>query len=218
MVKAAIFDMDGLIIDSEPLWEETYVERLVNLGVPREEITKPENKGRGAKAFFKHWFDTYPWGESPTVEELINQTHIEVEQLIRKKGTVLPGVIDTLKLLQAQKIPMAIASSSPLNLIETTITKLKLREYFMFYLTGAAEDFAKPHPAVFIHTANEMDIEYSQCLVFEDGLSGVIAAKAAQMKCIAVPSKAHRSDPRYCLADKTLDSLTEFNLTMLQKL
>lgn len=51
MIKAAIFDMDGLIIDSEPLWEETYVERLVALGVPRQEITKPENKGRGARDF-----------------------------------------------------------------------------------------------------------------------------------------------------------------------
>jgi len=218
MIKAAIFDMDGLIIDSEPLWEETYVERLVDLGVPREEITKPEYKGLGSRGFFKHWFVNYPWGDNPTVEELINKSTIEVEQLICKKGKALPGVINTLKLFQSQNIPMAISSSSPLNLIEATVDKLQIHKYFSFFHTGAAEDFAKPHPAVFIHTANEMGIEYSHCLVFEDSLPGVIAAKAAQMKCLAVPSKEHSSDPRFCIADKTLDSLTEFTLEILNTL
>ncbi|HVA96143.1 MAG TPA: HAD-IA family hydrolase [Candidatus Acidoferrales bacterium] len=218
MVKAAIFDMDGLIIDSEPLWEESYVEPLVRLGVPRAEITKPENKGRGAREFFKHWFVNYPWGDSPTVEELINKTTVEVEKLIRKKGKILPGVLDAFKLLQSRSVPMAVSSSSPLNLIEATVDTLHIREYFSLFHTGADEEFAKPHPAVFIHTAKEMEVEYSQCLVFEDSLSGVIAAKAAQMKCVAVPAKVHRSDPRYCIADKTLDSLTEFNISILQSI
>lgn len=210
--------MDGLIVDSEPLWEETYVERLVSLGVPREEITKPENKGRGAREFFRHWFVTYPWGENPTPEALTNESVVKVEQLIRQKGEALPGVIATIKLLKLQGIPMAVASSSPLHLIEATVDRLEIRDYFDFFHTGAAEDFAKPHPAVFIHTANEMGVGYSQCLVFEDSLSGVIAAKAAQMKCVAVPFKAHQSDPRFCIADKMLGSLEEFNLELLTDL
>lgn len=218
MVKAVIFDMDGLIIDSEPLWEETYVDRLVALGVPREEIFKPENRGKGVHNFFRYWFINYPWGESPTAEELANSSVEQVEVLMRTKGTALPGVISTLEALKSQKLPLAIASSSPLNLIETVVDKLQIRKYFDFYHTGAAEDFAKPHPAVFIHTANEMGVEYSQCLVFEDSLGGVIAAKAAQMKCIAVPENKHRSDPRYAIADKTLDSLEDFNLRMLESI
>lgn len=218
MIKAVIFDMDGLIIDSEPLWEETYVERLVALGVPRAEITKPEHKGRGAREFFRHWFIAYPWGDSPSAEELANESVAQVEQLIRQKGEALPGVVDTIKLIKAQGIPMAIASSSPLHLIEAAADRLQIRDYFDVFHTGAAEDFAKPHPAVFIHTANEMGVAYSQCLVFEDSLSGVIAAKAAQMRCIAVPAEAHRSDPRYCLADSTLGSLEEFSLELLAQL
>jgi sugar-phosphatase len=216
MIKAVIFDMDGLIIDSEPLWEEAYVDRLVGLGVPREEITKPENKGRGAREFFTHWAVSYPWGSSPTVEELSSESIDKVEQLIREKGKALPGVITTIQLLKSAGIPMAISSSSPLHLIEATADRLQIREYFDFFHSGAAEDFAKPHPAVFIHTANEMGMEYSQCLVLEDSLSGVIAAKAAQMKCLAIPPAAHRSDPRFCLADQTLNSLEDFTLDLLR--
>jgi mannitol-1-/sugar-/sorbitol-6-/2-deoxyglucose-6-phosphatase len=218
ILKAVIFDMDGLIIDSEPLWEETYVERLVKLGVPRTEITKPENKGRGAREFFKHWFVNYNWGEHPTAEELTQESVAKVEALIRQKGKALPGVQKTLDMLTSRNIPMAMASSSPLHLIEATVDTLGIREYFSFFHTGSAEDFAKPHPAVFIHTANEMGVDYSHCVVFEDSLAGVIAAKAAQMKCVAVPPKVHRADPRFCIADITLDSLENFSLELLEKL
>lgn len=218
MIKAAIFDMDGLIIDSEPLWEATYVKRLVALGVPREEITKTENKGTGAREFFEHWYITYPWGKDPSPEALAHESVTKVEQLIRQNGRALPGVINTIKLLRSRNITLAIASSSPLHLIEVAVDQLQIREYFDYFHTGATEDFAKPHPAIFIHTANEMNISYPQCLVFEDSLNGVIAAKAARMVCIAVPDAIHRSDPRYCIADKILDSLEEFNLQFLSTL
>lgn len=218
MIKAVIFDMDGLIIDSEPLWEETYVQRLVDLGVPHDEVMNPMYKGRGIRDFMKHWYMHYPWGDKPTPEELVNESVEGVEKLIRERGVAMPGVIDTIKALHGAGLPLAISSSSPLHLIEATADRLGLHDYFTFYHTGSAEEFAKPHPAVFIHTANEIGAEYSQCLVFEDSMSGVIAAKAAQMKCIAVPPPGRHDDPRYSIADKTLKSLEDFKLEMLETL
>lgn len=218
ILKAVIFDMDGLILDSEPLWEETYVERLVALGVPRSEITKPEHKGRGARNFFTFWYTNYPWGALPTVEELSNETISKMELLIKQKAVALPGVIDAIQRIKRLNVPMAIASSSPMYLIELTTKKLGIGGYFDFYHSGSTEDFAKPHPAVFMHTANEMGVACLNCLVFEDSLSGVIAAKAAQMKCIAVPTKKYLTDPRYCIADALIPSMEAFKFSMIEAL
>lgn len=218
MIKAIIFDMDGLLIDSEPLWEETYLERLVELGVPRSEIIKPDYRGRGARDFFNHWYTHYSWGEKPSADDLVKESVGMMHKLVKEKGQAMPGVIETLESLKPLGLPIAIASSSPLSLIEATVERLKVGEYFSYFHTGDAEDFAKPHPAVFIHTANEIGIDYTNCLVLEDAISGVIAAKAAQMKCIAVPSPDHISDQRFCLADITLSSLEEFDVSMLNQL
>lgn len=218
MIKAVIFDMDGLLIDSEPLWEETYVQRLVDLGVPREEVMNPMYKGNGIRDFMKHWYLHYSWGDTPSPEELANESVEGVEKLIREKGVALPGVMQTIKTLYDAGLPLAISSSSPLHLIQATVDKLDIDQYFTFYHTGSAEDFAKPHPAVFIHTANEIGIEYAHCVVFEDSISGVIAAKAARMKCIAVPPPGRDKDPRYSIADMTLKSLEEFKLEMIESL
>ena len=129
--------------------------------------------------------------------------------MIVENAQALAGVYTLLDELKQQNIPMALASSSAMSLIEAVVDKLNIRNYFQLLWSAEYEPFGKPHPGIFITTAKKLGVLPSQCLVFEDSVNGVIAAKAARMKCIAVPDSASLNDPRFAIADITVSSLLE---------
>lgn len=126
--------------------------------------------------------------------------------------------MELIKLLHSKNIPLAIASSSELKVISVVVDKLGIRNYIKVICSAEHEQFGKPNPAVYLTTAKKLGIKPENCLVFEDSPNGVLAAKAANMKCIAIPSMQVKKDPRFDLADKILDSLTKFNLRDLDTL
>ncbi|MFC2138153.1 HAD-IA family hydrolase, partial [Bacteroidota bacterium] len=93
---------------------------------------------------------------------------------------------------------------------DTSIDKLKIRNYFNMIHSGDEEEYGKPHPVVYINAAKKLRIKSINCLVFEDSLVGVIAAKAARMKVVAIHQNDDDNKPKYAVADLQLDSLTEF--------
>ena len=110
---------------------------------------------------------------------------------------------------------MALASSSHEILIQTVIKKLSLEKYFLVTRSGQHEKYGKPHPQIFISTAQALNVYPTDCIVFEDSLNGILAAKAARMYCIAVPDIHRFNEPRMAIADLKLKSLEEFNLEMI---
>jgi sugar-phosphatase len=98
------------------------------------------------------------------------------------------------------------------------VDTLNIRDYFEVIYSGEHEPYLKPHPGVFISTAALLKVEPRHCLVFEDAPAGVLAAKAARMKCVAVPERAHKFDPFIQTADMVINSLEQFDDTTLQKL
>jgi sugar-phosphatase len=98
-----------------------------------------------------------------------------------------------------------------MELIEVVIDKLNIREYFDVLWSAQYEDYGKPHPAIFLNVAQKLNISPKDCIVFEDAINGVLAAKAARMYCIAVPEEISFNDPRFAIADKKIPNL----LTML---
>jgi sugar-phosphatase len=128
----------------------------------------------------------------------------------------LPGVIQTLELCKSNGYKIALASSSAMSLINVVVDKLNIRHYFDLLVSAEFEPYGKPHPSVFITTANQLNVLPTECLVFEDSVNGMIAAKAARMKCIVVPEAEKQQEPYWQLANQKLKTLEDFSLAMVE--
>ncbi|MFN5884404.1 MAG: HAD-IA family hydrolase [Bacteroidota bacterium] len=125
----------------------------------------------------------------------------------------MPGVYEVLEQCRLAGYKMAIASSSAMRLIEAVTNKLNIRNYFDVMWSAEFEPYGKPHPGIFLSTANKLQTTPENCLVFEDAINGVLAAKAAKMYCIAVPEEATYHDLRFAIADKKIKSLTQLTVS-----
>ncbi|MCA9364540.1 MAG: hexitol phosphatase HxpB [Candidatus Moranbacteria bacterium] len=208
--EAVIFDMDGLLIDSEPLWMEAEITVFRALGVPLTEGLCRKTMGMRIDEVVEHWFSLYPW-QGRSQEDVSREILETVTSLVLEKGEFLPGAYKALLFSRKRCDRVALASSSDMSLINAVFQKLDLGDFFDVVCSGADEVYGKPHPAVFLSVATKLDVLPSECLVFEDSLNGVIAAKAAKMRCVAVPSFEMISDERFSLADEKLSSLSELS-------
>jgi len=214
----AIFDMDGLLINSEPLWEEAEINVFRNIGVEVTLDMCQQFKGFRVDESIAEIYRQKPWDSRKyNFKSLENNILNEVENLIARKGNAMPGAIDTVKNCRALGIKTAIASSSMMKIIDGAIDRLNIRDLFDYIHSGEYETYGKPHPGIFIHVAQALNIKPQDCIVFEDSLNGIIAAKAARMQCIAVPELKNLSNKKYAIADKILPCLHEFEEKMLAK-
>ena len=202
----AIFDMDGLLIDSEPLWYEAAQECLTKFGMTIGEEQYVETTGLRTKEFLQHWFGVFD----------IDQAHIpsaekEITDLVIAKvmegGAMMEGVAETMELAKQSSLKVGLASSSPLALIKAVLDKTNMQQYFSTICSAEFLPFGKPNPQVFINCAIELDSHPAACICFEDSFNGMIAAKAARMKCIVVPHPDQYHQERWNIADLRLDSL-----------
>ena len=216
-IAAVIFDLDGLLIDSEPLWRAAEVQVFTGVGVPLTEARARETTGLRTDEVVEHWFARHPWA-TPSKAAVAARITEAVMAHIKRDGRALPGVMPTVAQLQQQGMPLAIASSSSSDIISAVVTKLGLGDAFAVLQSAEHEPYGKPHPGVYIQTALKLGIDPELCLAVEDSANGVLAAKAAKMRCIAVPDPASRQDRRFCIADRILPSLEAFALTLLDEL
>ena len=215
MLRAAIFDMDGLIVDSEPLWRRTEVAVFGEVGLVLTEAMCEATTGLRIDEVALHWFRRSPW-EGPSPHALAERI---VDRMIEGADTAMqPGVASALDACAEAGLRLAVASSSPLRLIDATLSRLGLRERFELVVSAESERFGKPHPAVFLNTAEQLGVAPTECLVLEDSLNGVLAAKAARTICVAVPSPSDRGDPRFAIADRVLGSFEQLDARMLDDL
>lgn len=204
--KAVIFDMDGLLIDSEPYWKIAEKKIFGELGLQLDDDLLRQVMGFRLSEVVKYWYKYQPW-PNPDFAKTEEDVLICVMELIASHAETLPGVYALLAYLHEQKIPMAVASSSAMLLIEAVVDKLNIRHYFQLLWSAEYELYGKPHPGIFITTAQKLGVEPTRCLVFEDSVNGVIAAKAARMVCVAVPEVATFEDERFAIADLKVGSL-----------
>ncbi len=215
--KLAIFDMDGLLINSEPLWEEAEITVFARIGIEVTLEMCQQFKGFRVDESIVEIHRQKPWNlQKKSFEQLEEEVLNEVEELIAQKAEPMPGALEAVKLCRSLGIKTAIASSSMMRIIEGAIDRLDLGRYFDFVHSGEYEKFGKPHPGIFMHVAEKMEAKASECLVFEDSLNGIIAAKAARMHVIGVPEPKNINNPKYQIADIIMPSLLEFNQEMLQ--
>lgn len=207
--------MDGLLIDSEPNWEDAEIEIFAKVGVPlTREMTK-QTMGLRSDEVVRYWHHRFPWGE-PSQKAVDEELIKKVVELLKTQEIALPGVHKAIALFEQLKLPMAIASSSPRIVINAAIQNLKIDHKMEVIQSAEHEPYGKPHPGVYITTAEKLGVHPEFCLAFEDSPNGVLAAKAAKMKCIAVPDKKMKGSKVFGIADKVLGSLEEFELSTLK--
>ncbi len=210
-MKAAIFDMDGLLIDSEPLWQEAEINVFRSVGVPLTREMCRETVGVRLDGVVRHWYEKFPW-HTDSLEVVEARILEEVSRLIVSRGRLMPGVRETIDMLSAAKYELAVASSSPLRLVRTSLETFGLIDNFSVLHSAEAESEGKPHPAVYLSAIARLGVDPSDCIAFEDSAAGVRAAKGAGAWVIAVPDPADISNPAFAAADVVLSSLTNFSM------
>lgn len=216
-LRAAIFDMDGLLVDTERLWHQAEFEILGGLGVAFDHDAGRKSKGmRVDEVVAMHHGDS-PW-PTPSQGEVVAQILDRVGDLAEEVGNLLPGVLSTFQLFDDLKIPKVLASSTPHALIRRILAHFCLEDRFETISSAEDEPFGKPNPGVFLTAAKSVGVAPTACLVFEDAPAGVLAAKAARMSCVAVPDSTDLNHRFMAIADLVLPSLEQFTLTELEQL
>ncbi|BDD08611.1 2-deoxyglucose-6-phosphatase [Fulvitalea axinellae] len=209
MIEAVIFDMDGVLIDSEPYWKIAMANVFQTVGVEMSAEKARQTLGLRIREVVEFWHKKEPWTGKDT-EKVLEEIIADVERLVLERGEILPGVHQTIEFFREKELPVALASSSPMGLIESFVGKMGIRSHLHAMRSGDQEEYSKPHPAIFINVAKEMGVDPKRCLVFEDSVNGVIAAKAAGMKTVAIPEAEMYADARFSIADMKLASMADF--------
>jgi sugar-phosphatase len=210
MLSAVIFDMDGLLVDSEPHWRAAEIQVFEqHLGVRVTEAQCAETMGIRIDHVVRLWLGRHP-KPGVNVDDLVGIIVDAMCQRMREQGTALPGVHKLVTLLKRHGLPLAVASSSPRRLIDAVLQRLEMTSLFTVVHSAEHEARGKPDPAVFLTTARLLEVAPDSCLVFEDSVAGVQAARSAGMRVVAVPPADQRHRPEFAEADLVIDSLERF--------
>lgn len=209
-IEAVIFDMDGLLIDSEPYWQEAGKETLLHYGKTLTTEQYHRSTGLRTEEWIAHWFDHFGIDDAHQKEAVDTIIRKAIEK-IDQHAVLMAGAKEIILEMQ-QKMKVGLATSSPMSLVEVVLPKLNLSKPFDVIASAESLPYGKPHPQVYIDTAKALDVSPLRCLAFEDSFNGMIAAKAARMKCVVVPAKDDYDAPKWQAADGKLKSLEEFTL------
>lgn len=213
MIEAVIFDMDGVLIDSEPLHFEVDEMVLKHLQIDKGKHYLERFVGYTNPAMWKIIKEEYKLEQS--IEGLIElQMRIKLDYLEKSNYVAIDGVLELLNKIQAKKIPLAIASSSPRIFIEAVIDKIQIARYFTTWISGEEVPESKPAPDVFLGAAAMLNVQPENCIVIEDSKSGTIAAKSAGMKCIGFQNP-NSGNQDLSEADFIFDSFSELHKRLL---
>ncbi len=183
MLKAVIFDMDGVLIDSEPFHLTVNEKIFADLGINLGEEEYLSFIGTTHKDMWSTIKERYNLPQS--VPELVNmQVSGNINYIKNEEIEEIKGISGLLSKIASENIKIGIASSSPTKVIELAINKLGISDYFSAIVGGEEIDRGKPSPDIFLKAAKRLNTEPSECIVIEDSKNGVLAAKAAGMKCI----------------------------------
>ena len=213
-LEAVLFDMDGVIIDSEPLWSEAEKQLLARRNLRYSPELKEVLIGRDSREAVSLLMAYYNLSER--LDEIIEERNQLITGLFREFLQPITSALGLVRSVRDSAIKTALASSSPRHLIELVLDKLKIAGLFDCILSGEKVERGKPAPDIYLRAARELGVQPSNCLVVEDAPIGVAAAKAAGMSCLAISTSASHS--ALVLADLVVGDLGEVDVLMLQEL
>lgn len=201
-------------MDSEPHWRamERVVFDTVGLYLTDEECK--QTTGMPILEVVRYWFAKAPWSEEAaagrSLENLADAITEGVHDRIAQLAEPMPGAIETLQFFVSRGIPTAIASASPMSLIEVVVHRLGIRDALTLWHSATLEARNKPAPDVYLGTARKLNVAPANCVAFEDSGSGLMSAYSAGMRTVAIPAAFEYGDPKFAIADLIIPSLTAF--------
>jgi beta-phosphoglucomutase family hydrolase len=214
MIDTVIFDMDGVIIDSEPLHMEAEQEIFRAIGITISSEKHATFVGTSSKNMWEMIIRDHAL--TTPIETLIEQNKIAYrKRLAVAIDAAVPGVTELIRTLHASGFKLAVASSSVPEDIETVLAMFSLRSFFTAVVSGSNVQYSKPHPEIFLKTADLLQSDPADCLVIEDSENGVRAAKSAGMKCIGFRN-VNSGNQNLTLADKVVDSIGEISVDVVR--
>lgn len=202
-MKAVIFDMDGVLVDSEKFWQQAERKVFSSLGVAMDEDECALTKTMTTNEVTRFWFQKSPWAEQnfKEVEEAVISNVIE---LIENENCEIKGVHGFVKHIKARGYKVGLATNSPYRIIPAVLKKTGLTPYFDAVSSAEFEVCGKPDPAVYVRTSGKLGINPIHCLAIEDSFSGIAAAKRAGMTVVGYShghSNTHLEGADFILPD-----------------
>jgi sugar-phosphatase len=216
-LNTVIFDMDGLLIDSEPLWKEAAETLFFTYGIQLTTEQYLSTTGLRTKEFLAYWFRHFNLPEAEIAHAEIIVVN-DVIKLVQQKGKPMPGVQHIFNFFLERSFKIGLASSSPPELINLVVDLLGIKDHLQAISSAAGMSYGKPHPEVYLDCAGKLNTIPVACICFEDSFNGMIAAKAAKMKCVVVPSLHDSKNTGWGAADLKISTLTNFNALLLDSL
>lgn len=213
MISALIFDLDGLLADTEILHCRAYQMAFAEQGVELEACAYAEHWVRNGNGIVD-WIETRNLKLDPTALRLRKSAHYLT--LLQTSLRPMEGALELLDALSGKR-RIALASSSYRDAIDGVLAGLRIAPYFEAVVSGLDVAKVKPAPDIFLKAAHALAVDPANCLVFEDAEKGVIAAYRAGMRCIAVPNDLTRHHD-FSTATRICGSLREINLDWLREL
>lgn len=210
---ACVFDMDGVLIDTEPVWRQVERDVFARVGVELSDDQLRDTWGMRIEEVVEHWYLQRPWnGIRPHAvqREIVR----EMVEYVRTQGVPMVGALQAIDVARTSGLRVAIASSSSRELIDAVIDRLGIVEWIDAVCTADDEVRGKPDPAVYLSAARALDVLPSYCVAIEDSPVGVTSAVAAGMRCIGVRSHGDLSGD-ISHAHVVVDSLLEVTPAML---
>lgn len=201
--KAIIFDMDGVIIDSEKYWKQAEHEVFTSLGVKVTDEYSAITRSMTTSEVTQFWYNKYPW-KNMDLETAEQRVISRVIELIETESCQINGVKTFIERLKTEKYKVGLATNSPNRIIPVVLKKLDILHLFDSISSAEFEIKGKPDPSIYLNAAHKLNTKPENCIVIEDSYAGMLAAKNAGMTVIAYTNG--NKEMNYEIADYKLDS------------
>lgn len=217
MIKAIIFDMDGVLIDSVKYLYEAFNIALGKYGVHIREENVKKYLGKPMREKIEMWKEDYNMKEDIDITEFSEEVFELEMELLKENLEENASLINLIKSFKENNLKLAVATSSPKSRAERILELIDLKNKFEVIITDEDFENSKPNPEIFITAAEKLNVDAKDCIVVEDSVNGIEAAKNAGMKAVALLTKFHgRKD--FNNADLIIDSLTELNVEKINSI
>ena len=215
MLKAVIFDMDGVIINSEPMHNKAYHDMFNEVGINVSSELYESFTGQSTINICKRLCDYFNLEESPETLVALKRKHYKQFFESNSELALIDGVLDLIKDYHSNGLKLVLASSAAMTSINQIFDRFDLNKYFIEKFSGGDLKQSKPHPEIFIKAAEATGFTNDACMVIEDSTNGIKAAKAANIFCVGYDS-FHSKNQDYTKADMVIKDFKEIEFSKIK--
>jgi len=215
MLKAVLFDMDGVIVDTEPLHRKAYYQMFNDVNINVDDVLYESFTGQSTINICKRLVDHFNLTVSPEHLVAIKRKHFKYLFEHDSDLTLIEGVLERIKDYHANGLKLVVASSASMPNINRIFTRFELNPFFMGKFSGADLEKSKPHPEIFLKAATHTGFKKSECMVIEDSTNGIKAAHSADIFCVGFKSE-HSSGQDYSRANVVISHFDEITYSKAQ--